>query len=168
VFPWQPTGSIDLPTYSCHHSSSVDVMVSRKRQSAKFTVSHHQHNLSIWSMSLTSGLFFVNLLNFPFVLFVLSETGRSGGLHTVEATFDVTSICNRIEGLSEHQRLLCRSYPDVTAAVGEGAKMAINECQFQFRFKQWNCSSNYGNSESIGSYLLTQSSLIGQKITRLK
>lgn len=52
-----------------------------------------------------------------------------------------STICNRIPGLSPKQRTICQSQPDAMAAVGEGDKDGLKECQFQFRFQRWNCTT---------------------------
>lgn len=95
------------------------------------------------------------------ILLLLSGTFQRSGIVAVDAVFDITSICNRIEGLSQRQRLLCLSYPDVMIAIGDGAKMAADECRFQFRFERWNCSGS-GGGGSVSSNLVTQSSLTGR------
>ena len=67
-------------------------------------------------------------------------------LPLIEAAIDASVICNFMPGLSPHQRLLCRTYPDAMVAIGDGARIALGECQFQFRFSRWNCSLG-GNEE---------------------
>ena len=60
-------------------------------------------------------------------------------------------ICNRIPGLSPRQRTLCQGHPDAMVAAGEGAKMALSECQHQFRNQRWNCSVVQTASNSLHS-----------------
>ncbi|GLH00776.1 Protein Wnt-2 [Gryllus bimaculatus] len=50
-------------------------------------------------------------------------------------------LCARIPGLSPRQRELCRASPDAVAAVGEGMRLGLAECQHQFRGRRWNCSA---------------------------
>ena len=50
-------------------------------------------------------------------------------------------ICNKLPGLSPRQRTICQSRPDAMVAVGEGTKVALGECRFQFRSKRWNCTT---------------------------
>lgn len=50
-------------------------------------------------------------------------------------------VCSGIPGLTKEQRELCYKNPDVTAAATEGLQMAISECQYQFMWHRWNCSS---------------------------
>ena len=60
-------------------------------------------------------------------------------------------ICNKIPGLAPKQRAICRSRPDALVAMGEGAKLAQAECQFQFRHMRWNCST-LADSDSMFGY----------------
>lgn len=60
-------------------------------------------------------------------------------------------ICNKIPGLAPRQRAICRSRPVAMAVIGEGAKIGITECQFQFQNMRWNCS-NPNRSDSLFGY----------------
>jgi len=50
-------------------------------------------------------------------------------------------LCARLPGLSPGQRRFCQLYEDHMPAVGRGIKLAVAECQRQFRFRRWNCST---------------------------
>jgi len=50
-------------------------------------------------------------------------------------------LCQHISGLSSGQRKLCILYTDHMMHVGRGAQRGITECQHQFRFRRWNCST---------------------------
>lgn len=58
----------------------------------------------------------------------------------------VTPACLRTRGLSPRQTKFCQLYPDHMASIGLGARMAIAECQWQFRHRRWNCSTVDDNS----------------------
>lgn len=45
-------------------------------------------------------------------------------------------------GLSPRQRELCRRRPFLLPSVRDGARLAVAECQSQFRHERWNCSTN--------------------------
>jgi len=62
-----------------------------------------------------------------------------------------STICYRIPGLSPRQRTLCQGHPDAMVAAGEGAKVALSECQYQFRNERWNCSVVQSTSNSLHS-----------------
>ena len=61
------------------------------------------------------------------------------------------AYCSRYKNnLSPGQVRLCQLYADHLTYIARGAKLAIIECQHQFRYHQWNCStisnqSVYGN-----------------------
>ena len=45
-----------------------------------------------------------------------------------------------LPGLSAGQLKLCQLYADHMSAVSKGARIGMVECQWQFRYQQWNCS----------------------------
>lgn len=49
--------------------------------------------------------------------------------------------CNTLTGLSKGQAQLCVLYKDHIPHIGRGARQGINECQFQFKTRRWNCST---------------------------
>nr|UTM63731.1 wingless1 [Riptortus pedestris] len=66
------------------------------------------------------------------------------------------SGCDGVDGLSTGQHRLCQLYPDHIPAIATGVSVAIAECQFQFKFRRWNCStvpdsSVFGPLNNIGS-----------------
>ena len=50
-------------------------------------------------------------------------------------------LCTQIPGLSPGQAKLCQLYQDHMSSVGRGARAGIAECQWQFRYRRWNCST---------------------------
>jgi len=72
---------------------------------------------------------------------------RSGGNQLyVLGSASVTPACLRTRGLSPRQTKFCQLYPDHMASIGRGARLAIAECQWQFRHRRWNCSTVDDNS----------------------
>lgn len=65
-------------------------------------------------------------------------------------------VCNGIPGLTKEQRDLCYGNPDVTVAALKGLQIAISECQHQFTWHRWNCSSLTTNSRTQKSNVLLQ------------
>ncbi|XP_014674118.1 PREDICTED: protein Wnt-5b-like, partial [Priapulus caudatus] len=49
--------------------------------------------------------------------------------------------CSTLSGLSPGQTKLCLLYQDHMKSVGRGARIGIQECQHQFRYRRWNCST---------------------------
>lgn len=65
--------------------------------------------------------------------------------HQLLRSNEVTSMssaaaCDSFAGLSSRQRRVCRRDIDNIRAVRQGALLAIDECQYQFRHRRWNCS----------------------------
>uniref|UniRef100_A0A1A9UTZ6 Protein Wnt n=1 Tax=Glossina austeni TaxID=7395 RepID=A0A1A9UTZ6_GLOAU len=54
---------------------------------------------------------------------------------------DGRATCRSVPGLTKDQLELCYKASDVTAAALEGLDLAIKECQAQFQWHRWNCSS---------------------------
>ncbi|KAF7637599.1 Protein Wnt [Meloidogyne graminicola] len=52
-----------------------------------------------------------------------------------------TTECTELKGLSPGQKRICELFKDHMPAVGNGAKQAISECEWQFRHHRWNCST---------------------------
>lgn len=50
-------------------------------------------------------------------------------------------LCQQITGLTVGQKKLCMLYTDHMMHVGRGARRGIAECQHQFKYKKWNCST---------------------------
>jgi len=64
------------------------------------------------------------------------------------------AICGNIPGLIGRQRRLCRAHPDVMISVIDGAKLGVQECQYQFRSNRWNCSTSERDSSVFGKIML--------------
>ncbi|XP_052779255.1 protein Wnt-5a-like [Mya arenaria] len=64
------------------------------------------------------------------------------------------TMCEQqLKGLSLAQQKMCKMYYDHMPPIASGAKMAIRECQYQFRFRRWNCSTIVGDSSVFGPVL---------------
>ncbi|KAL5014204.1 hypothetical protein ScPMuIL_008474 [Solemya velum] len=76
----------------------------------------------------------------------LGIAGRGRSLYFLGAQ----SMCTQLKGLSVGQIKLCHMFHDHMPSVGRGAQMGIVECQFQFRFRRWNCSTVDGDRSVFG------------------
>ncbi|XP_051564808.1 protein Wnt-6-like isoform X2 [Myxocyprinus asiaticus] len=54
---------------------------------------------------------------------------------------DPNSICRKTKRLAGKQAELCQTQPEIVNEVAKGAKLGVRECQYQFRFRRWNCTS---------------------------
>ena len=62
--------------------------------------------------------------------------------------------------LSAAQNKLCALYPDHMPIVGRGARLGLEECQWQFRAHRWNCSTAfYSTHSTMPSPVMSQNTL---------
>ncbi|KAK0051883.1 protein Wnt-16, partial [Biomphalaria pfeifferi] len=50
-------------------------------------------------------------------------------------------VCSEVPGLVDQQLQVCKDNPQSLPSISEGARRGILECQSQFRFERWNCST---------------------------
>ena len=55
---------------------------------------------------------------------------------------DPNSICRKSRRLAGKQREICRKEIEIVEEVANGAKLALGECQYQFRERKWNCTTS--------------------------
>lgn len=67
--------------------------------------------------------------------------------------FGAEVICNRVPGLTQKQRDMCRAQPDAMVAIGDGIRLALHECRNQFRNHRWNCTT-MNNPTSFGHVVI--------------
>lgn len=71
------------------------------------------------------------------------------------ATISSANYCDSLVGLVKRQRRICKKNLEVMESVKLGAHEAIQECQYQFKNRRWNCSmvdpkSLFGNVLKLG------------------
>ena len=54
---------------------------------------------------------------------------------------DPNSICRKSRRLAGKQREICRKEIEIVEEVANGAKIALSECQYQFKQRRWNCTT---------------------------
>lgn len=80
----------------------------------------------------------------------------SGGVSSPSSSSKSKKVsCTELKGLSKGQTQLCNLYQDHIPHIGRGARLGINECQYQFKSQRWNCStvddsSVFGHVLNIG------------------
>ncbi|XP_045480362.1 protein Wnt-7b [Harmonia axyridis] len=90
-------------------------------------------------------------LSLPVLVILLSNSVVFGVISIGTEIF-----CSRIPGLTSRQRDMCKAFPDAMVAVGDGIRLATNECRYQFRHNRWNCSgienpTSFGHVVIVGS-----------------
>lgn len=59
-------------------------------------------------------------------------------------TIDNAELCPNLAGLTRRQIKICVRNVEVMDSVRQGAEQAVIECQWQFKFRRWNCSTING------------------------
>lgn len=90
----------------------------------------------------------------------LGMSGVSVPVPPEEATLrdppDTSGVCTTVPGLVTQQLQMCESNPRVIHAVSEGARRGIHECQHQFKYERWNCTTM--PDDSVFGYTLERGS----------
>lgn len=82
---------------------------------------------------------------------------------------DPNSICRKTKRLAGKQAELCQLEPEIVQEVAKGTKLGVRECQYQFRFRRWNCTSHskyFGKILQQGKAASSPAPLLPQKAPR--
>lgn len=61
---------------------------------------------------------------------------------------DPRNLCSIYTVLTRRQRQICLRQPGIVLTVAEGVRKGIDECQYQFQYHRWNCTT-FPNDFSI-------------------
>ncbi|KPM09690.1 Wnt-5b-like protein [Sarcoptes scabiei] len=70
-----------------------------------------------------------------------NKSSSSSSSSTSQSIAKKKLYCSELNGLSKGQTQLCNLYQDHIPHIGRGARLGINECQYQFKSQRWNCST---------------------------
>lgn len=73
------------------------------------------------------------------------------------ATIQAPEMCESLIGLVKRQKKICKKNTEIMESVKIGAHVSIDECQFQFKHRRWNCSTVdakklFGNVLKLGKF----------------
>lgn len=91
----------------------------------------------------------------------LAATGQpSNDLYSPTAQAHIYSSPTLLP-LTKKQRRLVMNNPGTIVAVAKGARMAVDECQYQFKDRRWNCSVEVnGHGGSIFGKIIEKGKII--------
>jgi wingless-type MMTV integration site family protein 6 len=72
--------------------------------------------------------------NYVMIKLIIRGMGR-------QLVVDPTRICRKVKRLRGKQALICKNEPDFIKEIIKGAQLGIQECQYQFRDRKWNCTT---------------------------
>ena len=67
----------------------------------------------------------------------------------ISSTINNEKICHHLKDWNTKQIRVCRKNVELMNSVKEGAAMAIRECQHQFRYRKWNCTTMNKKNEPV-------------------
>ncbi|XP_037882219.1 protein Wnt-10b [Glossina fuscipes] len=120
--------TITIDTYTCSSSSNSS--------SSSSNTSHSTSTLALGTTSYTETPRCLHLHLHLIIVIILACCTR-----WLDCLPDGRATCRSVPGLTKDQLELCYKASDVTAAALEGLDLAIKECQAQFQWHRWNCSS---------------------------
>lgn len=77
---------------------------------------------------------------------------------------DPNTICRKAKRLAGKQAELCQTQPEIVREVAKGARLGVRECQYQFRYRRWNCTSHnkyFGKILQQGEWWQNRMALLG-------
>ena len=72
---------------------------------------------------------------------------------TINQSSNQKQFCLSLTFLTIEQRLYCQTNPKIFAIINRSLRLAIDECQYQFRNQRWNCSL-FNQLDSYGKLIL--------------
>ncbi len=64
----------------------------------------------------------------------------SSSFRSHQQPLEQEQFCSSLTFLTTEQRLYCQTNPKIFAIIHRSLRLAIDECQYQFRNQRWNCS----------------------------
>lgn len=80
---------------------------------------------------------------------------------------DPNTICRKAKRLAGKQAELCQTQPEIVREVAKGARLGVRECQYQFRYRRWNCTSHnkyFGKILQQGEWWQNRMALLGDSL----
>ncbi|KAH8248476.1 hypothetical protein KR038_001318, partial [Drosophila bunnanda] len=129
----------------------VDIEVGSEYKPIQFsqTDGYYEHDIVMTSANVASELEFLADTIKEYNVSSLNESLKDTSTDSpyIEQIDINPKNCFSINGLSYSQKKQCVKHTSVMPAISRGARAAIQECQFQFKNRRWNCSIT--NDETV-------------------
>jgi hypothetical protein len=76
------------------------------------------------------------------------------------STFENENMCQHLSGLNRKQIRVCKRNVELMPSVKRGAEMAIQECQHQFKYRKWNCTTINKHNEPVFGNALNKGKIL--------
>ncbi|ELW68513.1 Protein Wnt-4 [Tupaia chinensis] len=98
---------------------------------------------SLEPRSITQGQRWLRMATSPLSLLPVQVPQPSWYLAKLSSVGSISEeeTCEKLKGLIQRQVQMCKRNLEVMDSVRRGAQLAIEECQYQFRNRRWNCST---------------------------
>ncbi|XP_019879422.1 protein Wnt-1 [Aethina tumida] len=82
---------------------------------------------------------------------------QTSSTNSIESSIPHKERCNKIEYLIDSQKKLCSQHDKILPVLAFSAKLAMEECQTQFKYSRWNCSSFSEKNLTFGNVITIRS-----------
>lgn len=131
-------------TRSEHKRRNIDQAGTSMDKLSQSTGNFFAHDIIMTSAGVTSGREFMlaNVHQFDMMVPTDHENDTLPAPTAYSETINLNpDNCYTLEGLTYGQKKQCALHTSVMPAISRGARAAIQECQFQFKNRRWNCST---------------------------
>lgn len=83
---------------------------------------------------------------FHYYIFTLSFVSRAAGSNVA---LDPNQICKKSRKLRGKMAEICKNETKLLQQISHGVQLGQRECQYQFRFRKWNCTSSRRSMKKV-------------------
>ncbi|KAL1494683.1 hypothetical protein ABEB36_010247 [Hypothenemus hampei] len=77
----------------------------------------------------------------PVCLLLVSPISTSSWTSSSELVLNPNQVCKKMRQSRSKIHDICKNKPDLLKHIADGVRLAQSECQYQFRYRRWNCTN---------------------------